>query len=107
MQGNQPRLIAAGEKWLIAQFPPKHEASVAAILLTMNMAIREGSFTENDTGQFLPGTDDPDSQGLSDIWASLPRFAGSIAVMRRLSLADIRTLCTANSEKCRLSGIPK
>ena len=76
-------------------------------VLTMNMAMTGGRFTEDDTGSFLPGTDDPGSQSWSVIWASLPQFAGSIAVMRRLSLADIRTLCTANSENCRLSEIPK
>lgn len=80
---------------------------MAVLLLTMNMAITGGSFIEDDTGYFLPGTDDPGSQSWSVIWASLSRFAGSIAVMRRLSLADLRILCTANSEKCCLSGIPK
>ena len=80
---------------------------MALFLLTIDMAITGGSFIEYDAGLFLPGTDDPGSQSWSVIWASLSRFAGSIAVMRRLSLADIRTLCTANSKKCRLSGIPK
>ena len=104
-RGNQRRQMVAGETRVVAQFPPKHEAGMA--VLTMNMAITGGSFTEDDTGFFLLSTDDPGSQNLSVIRANLPKFAGSIAVMRRLSLADIRTVCIASSENCRLSGIAK